>query len=56
MKTFLICSIVALVFIGVALTTTFLCWLKAEKKLAKHGESTLYVERVKTQKKRRSKQ
>lgn len=43
MKTFLICSIVALVFIGVALTTTFLCWLKAEKKLAKHGESTLYV-------------
>ena len=43
MKVLLIVNIVALAVALVFGTVCFIGWLKAEKKLVKHGESTLFT-------------
>lgn len=42
MEKVLIVNIIALVVAAVFCTTCLIGWFKAEKKLAKHGESTLF--------------
>lgn len=42
MKTVLIVNIIALVVAAVFCTVCLIGWLKAEYKLLKHGESTLF--------------
>lgn len=47
MKVLLIANIVGLAIAAIICTVCFIGWLKAEKKLAKHGESTLYTKKTK---------
>ena len=47
MKAILIANTVGLALAVVAITSLLILWLKAERKLARHGESKIYEKEVK---------
>jgi hypothetical protein len=47
MKTLLIVNAVGLSLAVIAIISLLILWFRAEKKLARHGESKIYVKEVK---------